>query len=514
MKRGPLKVFYSYAHEDEALRDRIDEYLELLARQNLVVRWHDRQILPGSEWNSAIAEALTSSDIILLLVSRSFSASRYISDYELPAAMQAHQTGKARVVPILLEDAPGWEKAEFAKLQLLPTGARPVSNWKDPVEAYADIARGIRQVAKDIIVSGGGPFEFGPHEFSEAELAQLSRTERERTAKGLKALHKDLVKSIPARRYEANLLIATWALRQFGKPSNIPVGYNESLFYMAQVTSSFDLVALQEVDLNLERLRNLLEILGPDWQVLVNEPAPGALGNRERFAILYYTPRIEFRNFSGQVILPAERGPGGQPTPSQQFARPPLLAAFRSGSYEFQICTAHIIFGASSTRQVAVRLEEVQKLGKHLSKRSTFEKSDLFLLGDFQMEKPESPILDALRESGIEIPDEVLLPTNIRKDRYYDLIGYASPEQRPFPLGMSKPRTGTYDLFEHVLRDEDYEQYIKMSAFKKFSRTYKSVPGEGQDEERVMQRRFWFWKTHMISDHLPLWVELDIQTLA
>ena len=51
MKRPPLKIFYSYAHEDEQARDRLDEYLELLARRNLVVRWHDRHIVPGREWN-------------------------------------------------------------------------------------------------------------------------------------------------------------------------------------------------------------------------------------------------------------------------------------------------------------------------------------------------------------------------------------------------------------------------------------------------------------------------------
>ena len=308
MKRGPLKVFYSYAHEDEQIRDRIDEYLELLARQHLIVRWHDRHILPGSEWDHSISEALESADIILLLVSKAFFASKYISDYEVPAAMHAHQSRKARVIPILLESVPGWTKTELARLQFLPKGAKPVSKWKDPVKAFADIADGVRKVAKDIIVSGGGPFEFGPHDFTEAELASLSKSERERTGSGLERLRKNLNKNIPARRYETNLLLATWSLRQFGRSINIPADQKESLFYMAQVISSFDLVALQEVDRNLNRLRSLLDILGPDWNVLVSETAPGDWGNNERFAILYYTPRVEFRNFSGQVILPPDRG--------------------------------------------------------------------------------------------------------------------------------------------------------------------------------------------------------------
>jgi hypothetical protein len=510
MKRGPLKVFYSYAHKDEALRDRLDEYLELLARQNLIVRWHDRHIVPGSEWDAAIAEALRSSDIILLLISKSFAASEYINMYEIPAAMEAHEAGRSRVVPIFLEDVPGWHQAEFAKLQFLPTGARPISTWKDPVEAFADITRGIRQVVKDIIIAGGGPFEFGPHEFTEAELSRLSKSTRERTANGLETLRKDLIHQIPARRYESNLLMATWALRRFGSPTHVPIDHAESLFYMAEVISSFDLVALQEVDQDLRRLRNLLEILGPDWNVLVSETAPGMIGNRERFAILYYEPRVEFRSFSGQIILPPERGPGGQGKPVQQFARPPLLGTFRSGNYEFQVCTAHITFGRGLPK---VQLEEVQKLGNYLRMRSRWEDANLFLLGDFQMGIRESPILEALRESGIQIPDELLHPTNLKKDRYYDLIGYTSPRQGTLPLGKSTTRAGTYDLFEHVLQDENYREYTTDPGFRKFLGSGEKLPASKADKDRSMMNRFRTWKTSLISDHLPLWAELDTESL-
>jgi endonuclease/exonuclease/phosphatase family metal-dependent hydrolase len=368
-------------------------------------------------------------------------------------------------------------------------------------------------VVKDIIIAGGGPFEFGPHEFSEAELSRLSKPARERTAKGLDSLRKGLIGFIPARRYESNLLLATWALRRFGNPNHIPVDHAESLFYMAEVISSFDMVALQEVDRDLTRLRHLLEILGPDWNVLVSETAPGVIGNRERFAILYYEPRVEFRSFSGQVILPPERGLQGKAKPVSQFARPPLLGTFRSGNYEFQVCTAHIIFGGGRPDDTKLRLEEVQKLGNYLRLRSQYEESDLFLLGDFQMGTLNSPILDALRESGIQIPDEVLHPTNLKKDRYYDLIGYTSPGRGTFPLGTSSPRAGAYDLFEHVYQDENYRQYAADPAFKKFSQSGGKLPDTREARDRSTIRRFLTWKTSLISDHLPLWVELDIETL-
>lgn len=498
MKRGPLRLFYSYAHEDEAVRDRIDEHLELLRRQNLIVSWHDRQLVPGTEWHQVIGEMLASADIVLLLVSRAFMASTYINQVEIPEAMKAHHSGGVRVVPVLLEEVSRWSEAPFAKLQLLPSGAKPISAWDDPVAAFRDIARGVRRVAKEIIIEGGGPFEFGAHEFTEAELAGLSKAERERTATGLARLRHDLIQTIPPRTYESNLLVATWCLREFGRPNHLTGDEPEALFYMAQVITSFDLVALQEVDRNLHRLETLLELLGPDWSVLVTDVAPGPKGNRERFAILYYRPRVEFRNFASQVILPANRSPGGEYTPVQQFARPPLVAAFRSGTLEIQVCTAHIVFGGADRQAVAERIEEIGKLGDYLRERSKYEETDLLLLGDFQMGQRDSPVLEALRKNQIQIPEALLHPTNFAKNRYYDLIGYASPN-RSIPLGPDGPRSGAYDLFQHVLRDEDIDDYKKSDSFRRFS--LGSTP----------ERRYRMWKTFMISDHLPLWVELSLE---
>ena len=506
MKRGPLKVFYSYAHEDEALRDRIEEYLELLRRQNLVVGWHDRHIVPGTEWNEVIGESLASADIVLLLISRAFMESAYVNEVEIPEAMNAHESGGVRVVPILLEKVAGWESAPFAKLQILASEAKPISTWDDPVEAFRDIARGVRRVARDIIIEGGGPFEFGAHEFTEAELALLPKVDRERTATGLDRLRDDLNRTMPPRRYESNLLVATWALNKFGRRSDrLPGHQHEALFYMAQVISSFDLVALQEISRNLRRLEALVEVLGPDWSLLVTDVAPGVTGNDERFAFLYYQPRVEFRNFSSQVVVPPERLAGGKSTPVRQFARPPLVAAFRSGAMEFQVCTAHIVYGGGR-RSATVELDEIRKLGDYLRARSRYEETDLLLLGDFQMGKRESPILDALRESEVQIPDELLHPTNLRKTHYFDLIGFASPK-RSMPLGPSRPRSGTYDLFEQVLRDEDFDVYRETESFRNFADSPAGGSGSKPDNEL---RRYWMWKNLLVSDHLPLWAELSV----
>jgi hypothetical protein len=46
-----LTLFYSYAHEDEALRDELAKHLSLLRRQGVIKEWYDRQIIPGTDWS-------------------------------------------------------------------------------------------------------------------------------------------------------------------------------------------------------------------------------------------------------------------------------------------------------------------------------------------------------------------------------------------------------------------------------------------------------------------------------
>jgi len=144
----PIKVFYSYAHEDETLRKTLETHLSQLKRQGVIEEWHDRCITPGQEWAKAIDHNLESADLILLLVSADFLKSDYCYGVELRRAMERYEAGEARVIPVILRDV-DWTGAPFSKLQCLPTGARPVTSWFNQDEAFANIARGIRRAIEE-----------------------------------------------------------------------------------------------------------------------------------------------------------------------------------------------------------------------------------------------------------------------------------------------------------------------------------------------------------------------------
>jgi hypothetical protein len=141
----PIKIFYCYAHEDRDLRDRIDKHLGVLKRRGQVVVWYDREIQAGMEWEREIERHLNTAHIILLLVSADFVNSDYYYGKEMQRALEMHERGKVHVLPILLRPV-DWQGAPFAKLQLLPTGAKPITRWTDPEEALEDVARQIRAV--------------------------------------------------------------------------------------------------------------------------------------------------------------------------------------------------------------------------------------------------------------------------------------------------------------------------------------------------------------------------------
>jgi TIR domain-containing protein len=144
-----IEVFFSYAHEDEALRNALAKHLRLLERQAIIAGWHDRQITAGREWAGTLDAHLQSAHIILLLVSADFLASDYCYDIEMQQAMTRHVAGTACVIPVILRPV-DWHSAPFGRVQALPKDGRAVTSWSNTDEAFRDIARGIRVVAEEM----------------------------------------------------------------------------------------------------------------------------------------------------------------------------------------------------------------------------------------------------------------------------------------------------------------------------------------------------------------------------
>lgn len=149
-----VSVFFSYSHRDESLRDELEIHLASLKRQGLIDTWHDRQIAVGEEFDLAISEHLEKADIILLLVSPDFIASDYCYSIEMTRALERHNNGEARVIPVILRPC-DWQSLDFGKLLATPTDGKPVTKFPNRDEAFLEITTAIKKAVQQVSSKSG-----------------------------------------------------------------------------------------------------------------------------------------------------------------------------------------------------------------------------------------------------------------------------------------------------------------------------------------------------------------------
>src|SRR6266581_6224568 len=107
-------------------------------------------------------------------ISSSFMASQYCYSMEMTRAMERHQQGKARVIPVLLRPVL-FTGAPFAMLKMLPTNGKPVASWRNRDSAFVDIALGIERVVREEAMKSAQVYQpgqpFGQQQYQPTVLA-------------------------------------------------------------------------------------------------------------------------------------------------------------------------------------------------------------------------------------------------------------------------------------------------------------------------------------------------------
>ncbi|WP_437610749.1 TIR domain-containing protein [Sorangium sp. So ce834] len=144
-----IEVFLSYAPEDGELLAKLEKHLSALRGEGLIRSFHAGDVGAGQACKALIEAHLERADMVLLLVSSDFLASRACYEGDVARALARHEARQAQVVPVLLRDC-DWRHAPFGDLRALPKNGRPVKSWEDEDEAFADVARGIRDAVTAI----------------------------------------------------------------------------------------------------------------------------------------------------------------------------------------------------------------------------------------------------------------------------------------------------------------------------------------------------------------------------
>ncbi len=99
----PLHVFISYSHKDEQHMEKLKIALIPLTRTREVTVWADPQIEPGQEWRDQIFENLDRADIFILLLSQTSVASDFVTEKELPYAMELQGRGRCEIMGVVVK---------------------------------------------------------------------------------------------------------------------------------------------------------------------------------------------------------------------------------------------------------------------------------------------------------------------------------------------------------------------------------------------------------------------------
>jgi TIR domain len=124
------KVFISYSHADEWLKNELIAHFGALKRNGLVDVWHDRRIPAGGLIHDEIDANVQSSDLFLFLISTDFINSDYCFQNEYTAAVRRHQAGEAEIVPIIIRPC-DWDVGNLRNLNALPKDGAPVTSGAD-----------------------------------------------------------------------------------------------------------------------------------------------------------------------------------------------------------------------------------------------------------------------------------------------------------------------------------------------------------------------------------------------
>ena len=176
-------------------------------------------------------------------------------------------------------------------------------------------------------------------------------------------------RSVPSKNATGTLLLATWNLKEFEGGKN-DKRTDESYWYIAEIVSHFDLIAIQEVGAHLGALNKLRARLGSTWKFVVSDVIEGSAGNQERLAFLFDRRKIRFSGVAGEIVIPPIRDKKGKTiAPANQLARTPTIVGFEAGWFRFMLSTVHIIWGQAVVEHPG-RVAEIKALAEFLKERT------------------------------------------------------------------------------------------------------------------------------------------------
>lgn len=131
--RPPQKIFISYSHKDEKYKDEVEITLNALKNTLPDLEfeyWVDTKIDSGKEWVKEIENALDTSGVAILIISRYFLASDFIMKTEVPTILKNVEKKGVVVLSIIVGHC-RFKKSVLGRFQAVNEPSKPLKSLSE-----------------------------------------------------------------------------------------------------------------------------------------------------------------------------------------------------------------------------------------------------------------------------------------------------------------------------------------------------------------------------------------------
>ncbi len=135
--------------EDGEFKADLKRHLYPLEWQGLFAYLDDLDLAAGQEPDPAARERLGKADLVLLLVGPASLATGFFQGEAIAPALARFEQHRCAVFAVILRPC-DWKSAPLTRLDILPERGRPVTDWPDREQAFANITAGVRRALEKI----------------------------------------------------------------------------------------------------------------------------------------------------------------------------------------------------------------------------------------------------------------------------------------------------------------------------------------------------------------------------
>ena len=224
------------------------------------------------------------------------------------------------------------------------------------------------------------------------------------------------------RPLDESFNLATWNIREFGKKPR-----TQYIHYIAEVLGQFDLIGSSSCATTCATCAVCSTCSALLARRLLRRRArPG--GNRERVAYLYDDGGRSLNGMASAAFAHRSHQ-GTEWVPDFNWWRPPYVASFKSGSFDFVVVSTHIRWGDDEAGRepelAALAPVGGREAGALQQRQALLRRPGPLQMGDFNIPSPDSPLFQAITSTGLRLPTALAhrdLGSNLERNKRYDQI--------------------------------------------------------------------------------------------